>query len=158
MLNKLNAQINIQSIILLRAKLNLVLFGLSKGFISHSRIRHYQVSCLHKGEKVEPNSKLKKKDYLFIWNMACILPAAYTRNITRGIKFSHDLSPNFSHPVEPQMPFGYGGNQGAIGESRALPRTCRRTSFFRRRRFLWFLTIKLTFITFASKIQYFVVD
>jgi len=30
-------------------------------------------------------------------------------------------------------------------------RTCRRTSFFRRRRFLRFWTIKLTFITFACK-------
>jgi len=35
--------------------------------------------------------------------MACILPAAYTRNIPRGTKFSYELSPNFSHPVEPQM-------------------------------------------------------
>jgi len=36
--------------------------------------------------------------------------------------------------------------------------TYRRTSFFRRRRFLRFWTIKLTFITFACKNQYFVVD
>ena len=36
-------------------------------------------------------------------------------------------------------------------------RTYRRTSFFRRR-FLRFWTIKLTFITFACKNQYFVVD
>jgi len=27
--------------------------------------------------------------------MACILPAAYTRNIPRGTKFSHELSPIF---------------------------------------------------------------
>jgi len=40
--------------------------------------------------------------------MAYILPAAYTRNITGGTKFSHELSPNFSHPVEPQMSFGNG--------------------------------------------------
>ena len=44
----------------------------------------------------------------FTWNMACILPASYTRNIPRGTKFSHELSPNLSHPVEPQMPFGNG--------------------------------------------------
>ena len=37
-------------------------------------------------------------------------------------------------------------------------RTYRRTSFFRRRRFLMFWTIKLTFITFACKNQYFMVD
>ena len=37
-------------------------------------------------------------------------------------------------------------------------RTYRRTSFFRRRRFLMFWTIKLTFITFACNNQYFVVD
>jgi len=37
-------------------------------------------------------------------------------------------------------------------------RTYRRASFFRRRRFLRFWTIKLTFITFACKNQYFVVD
>ena len=37
-------------------------------------------------------------------------------------------------------------------------RTYRRTSFFRQRRFLRFWTIKLTFITFACKNQYFVVD
>jgi len=37
-------------------------------------------------------------------------------------------------------------------------RTYRRTYFFRRRRFLRFWTIKLTFITFACKNQYFVVD
>jgi len=59
----------------------------------------------------------------------------------------------------------------AMGESRALSRpcqnsmapttiyrTCRRTSFFRRRRFLRFWTIKLTFITFACKNHYFMVD
>jgi len=40
--------------------------------------------------------------------MACIVPAAYTRNIRRGTTFSHELSPNFSHPVKPQMPFGNG--------------------------------------------------
>jgi len=40
--------------------------------------------------------------------MACILPAVYTRNIPTGTKFSHELSPNFGHPVEPQMPFGNG--------------------------------------------------
>ena len=34
----------------------------------------------------------------------------------------------------------------------------RRTSFFRRRRFLRFWTIKLTFITFACKNHYFLVD
>ena len=58
-----------------------------------------------------------------------------------------------------------------MGESRALSRPCqnsmapttiyrtyRRTSFFRQRRFLRFWTIKLTFITFACKNQYFVVD
>jgi len=28
----------------------------------------------------------------FTWNMACILPAAYARNIPRGTKFSHVLS------------------------------------------------------------------
>jgi len=39
----------------------------------------------------------------------------------------------------------------------AIYRTYRRTSF-QRRRFLRFWTIKLTFITFASKNQYFVVD
>jgi len=44
----------------------------------------------------------------------------------------------------------------AMGESRALYRTYRRTSFFRRR-FPRFWTIKLTFITFACKNQYFVV-
>ena len=37
-------------------------------------------------------------------------------------------------------------------------RTYRRASFFRRRKFLRFLTIKLTFITFACKTQYLVVD
>ena len=37
-------------------------------------------------------------------------------------------------------------------------RTCRRISFFWRRRFHRFWTIKLTFITFACKIQYFVID
>jgi len=37
-------------------------------------------------------------------------------------------------------------------------RTYRRTSFFRRRWFLKFWTIKLTLITFACKNQYFVVD
>jgi len=37
-------------------------------------------------------------------------------------------------------------------------RTYRRTSFFRRRRFLRFWTTKVTFITFACKNQYFVVD
>ena len=37
-------------------------------------------------------------------------------------------------------------------------RTYRRTSFFRRRRFLRFWTIKLTFITFTCKNQDFVVD
>jgi len=37
-------------------------------------------------------------------------------------------------------------------------RTCRRTSFFRRRRFLRFWTINLTFLTFACKNQYFAVD
>jgi len=46
----------------------------------------------------------------------------------------------------------------AMGESTALSRTYRRTSFFRRRRFHRFWTIKLTFITFACKNQYFVVD
>jgi len=59
----------------------------------------------------------------------------------------------------------------AMGESRALSclcqismtsttiyRTYRQTSFFRWRRFLRFWTIKLTFITFACKNQYFVVD
>jgi len=30
------------------------------------------------------------------------------RDIPRGTKFSHELSPNFSHPVEPQVPFGNG--------------------------------------------------
>jgi len=40
--------------------------------------------------------------------MACILPAAYMCNIPRRTKFSHELSPNFSHPVELQMPFGNG--------------------------------------------------
>jgi len=44
----------------------------------------------------------------FTWNMACILPAAYTRSIPRGTKFLHELSPNVSHPVEPQMSFGNG--------------------------------------------------
>ena len=37
-------------------------------------------------------------------------------------------------------------------------RTYRRNSFFRRRRFLRFWKIKLTFIAFACKNQYFVVD
>jgi len=37
-------------------------------------------------------------------------------------------------------------------------RTYRRNFFFRRRRFLMFWTTKLTFITFARKNQYFVVD
>jgi len=46
--------------------------------------------------------------------MACILPVAYMRNIPRGTKFLHELSPNFSHPVEPQMPFGNGRKKGAI--------------------------------------------
>jgi len=41
----------------------------------------------------------------------------------------------------------------AMGETRALYRAYRRTSFFRRRRFLQFWTIKLTFITFAWKIN-----
>jgi len=44
----------------------------------------------------------------FTWNMACILPAVYKHNIPRWKKFSYQLSPNFSHPVEPQMPFGNG--------------------------------------------------
>jgi len=39
----------------------------------------------------------------YTWNMTCILPVAYTRNIPRGTKFSHELSLNFSHPVEPEM-------------------------------------------------------
>jgi len=46
----------------------------------------------------------------------------------------------------------------AMGESTTIYRTYRRTSFFWRRRFLRFWTIKLTFITFACKIQYLVVD
>jgi len=45
--------------------------------------------------------------------MACILPAVYTRNIPTGTKFSHELSPNFGHPVEPQMLFGNGRKLGA---------------------------------------------
>jgi len=42
--------------------------------------------------------------------------------------------------------------------SMKIYRTYRRTSFFRRRRFLRFWTIKLVFITFACKNQYVVVD
>jgi len=46
----------------------------------------------------------------------------------------------------------------AMDESTTIYCTYRRTSFFRRRRFLRFWTIKLTFITFACKNQYFVVN
>jgi len=87
---------------------------------------------------------LAYQPHFFTWNMACILLAVYTHNIPRWTKFSHELSPNFGHPVEPQMPFGNGRTQGAIMSLSKFDInycTYRRTSFFRRRRFLRFWTL-----------------
>ena len=85
-----------------------------------------------------------------IWPVFCLrlIHATYPE----GQKFSHELSPNFSHPIEPQI------CHLVMGERMTIYRTYRWTSFFRRRRFLRFWTINLTFITFAYKNQYFVVD
>ena len=86
----------------------------------------------------------------FTWNMACILPAACTRNIPRGTRWWHSLD-RCSRPRPWRM-------KKMKMTPTTIYRTYRRTSFFRRRRFLRFWTIKLTFITFACKNQCFVVD
>jgi len=96
--------------------------------------------------------------------VACILPAAYMRNIPRGRSFC--MSYHRIAVIQLNRK-----SYLAMGESRALSCLCqnsmtpmtiyctyRRISFFRWRRFLRFWTIKLTFITFACKNQYFVVD
>jgi len=83
--------------------------------------------------------------------MACNLPAAYTRNISRGLSFRMSY-----HRISVIQ--SYRKWHLAMGESTTIHRTWRRTSFFRWRRFLRFCTMKLSFITFACKYQYFLVD
>jgi len=95
------------------------------------------------------------------WNMACILPAACTRNIPRGTKFMHELSRNVLSAIAlAEQKMTLSGQMFAMApmtQMKMTPttiyRTYRRTSFFWRRRFLRFWTIKLTFITFACKIN-----
>jgi len=91
--------------------------------------------------------------------MAYILPAAYTRNTPRGTKFLSAIA-----LTEQKMTFS--GQMFATSPMTQMKkmkmtpttiyRSYRRTSFFRRRRFLRFWTTKLIFVTFACKNQYFV--